>query len=162
MGRTWAPRGERPVLHRVTKDRHNLSTAIGLTLSGRIYKRHFNRAMRGEEVIQALDHVGRHMAKLWILVWDRATIHRRKKVQDYLAQHPEIVVEWLPPYAPEINAEEYCHGNVKKHLKNVTPANQVEMRRLVDHGFARLRHRPDLILGFFQHAGLSVKQLWLR
>jgi hypothetical protein len=30
----------------------------------------------------------------------------------------------------------------------------------VDRGFARLRQRPDLILGFFRHAGLSVTQLW--
>ena len=70
------------------------------------------------------------------------------------------MVEWLPPYAPEINPEEFCHGNVKQHLKNVTPENSAEMRQMVNRGFARLRHRPDLILVFFHQAGLVVKQLW--
>lgn len=56
-GRTWAPRGERPLLRRVTKERRVLSTAVGLTISGKIFKRHFERAMRGEEVIAALEHL---------------------------------------------------------------------------------------------------------
>lgn len=36
-GTTWAPKGQTPVLRRVSK-RRALSTVIGLTLSGRIYK----------------------------------------------------------------------------------------------------------------------------
>jgi hypothetical protein len=35
-----------------------------------------------------------------------------------------------------------------------------ELLTIVNRGFARLRHRPDLTLSFFRHAGLSVKQLW--
>lgn len=116
--------------------------------------------MRGEEVIEALEHLRRHIPSPWILIWDRAPIHRRVKVAEYLNQHPEIIVEWLPPYAPEINPEEYCHGNVKRHLKNATPENRAKMRQLVDRGFARLRRRRDLLLGFFRQAGLVVKQLW--
>ncbi len=49
--RTWAPRGQRPVLRRVTKERRSVSTAVGLTLSGHIYKRHFERAMTSQDVI---------------------------------------------------------------------------------------------------------------
>jgi transposase len=160
LGRTWAPRGHRPILRRVTKERRVLSTAIGLTVSGKIFKRHFERAMRGDEVIVALEHLRRHIPGNWILVWDRAPIHKRVKVAEYLEQHPGILVEWLPPYAPEINPEEYCHGNVKQHLKNAAPQNRTEMRQMVNRGFARLRHRRDLIWGFFQHAGLVVNQLW--
>jgi transposase len=160
LGPTWAPRGKRPILRRVTRQRRVFSTAIGLTLSGKIYKRHFDGAINGERVIQALNHGGRHMPGRWILVWDRAPIHRSKKVTVYLAEHPEIVVEWLPPYAPEINPEEFCHGNVKQQIKNATPVDKYELLTIVNRGFARLRHRPDLILSFFRHAGLSVKQLW--
>ncbi len=37
---TWARKGKRPVLKRVTRDRRAVSTAAALTLSGKIYKRH--------------------------------------------------------------------------------------------------------------------------
>src|SRR2546423_3648961 len=83
-----------------------------------------------------------------------------KRLQSTFAEHPEIVVEWLPPYAPEINPEEFCHGNVKQQIKNATPVDKYALLTIVNRGFARLRHRPDLILSFFRHAGLSVKQLW--
>jgi putative transposase len=45
-------------------------------------------------------------------------------------------------------------------FKNATPVDKYELLTSVNLGFARLRHRPDLILSFFHHAGLSVKQLW--
>jgi hypothetical protein len=71
------------------------------------------------------------------------------------------MVEELPAYAPELNPEEYCHGNVKQHLKNARPASKTEIRSMLDRGFARLRRRPDLLLSFFQAARLPVNQLRL-
>lgn len=161
LGHTWAPKGQRPVLRRVSRERRVLSTAVGLTLSGKIYKRHFDGPMDSADVIEALAHLQRHMPGKFILIWDRANIHTSGKTMVYLAEHAHIIVEWLPPYAPEINPEEYCHGNVKQHLKNATPANKEEIRTMVNRGFARLRHRPDLLLSFVHAAGLSVRQLWL-
>ena len=96
-----------------------------------------------------------------ILIWDRARPHRSHLTGTYLAAHPEIMVEELPTYAPELNPEEYCHGNVKQHLKNARPSTKAEIRASLDRGFQRLRRRPDLLLSFFHAAGLGVKQLWL-
>jgi transposase len=147
-------------MQRVTRDRRVLSTAVGLTMSGKIYKRHFNGAMDSDDILEALDHLQRHIPGKFILIWDHAKIHTSRKTAASLAQHRNIIVEWLPPYAPELNPEEYCHGNVKQHLRNATPVNKDEMCILVDRGFARLRHRPDLLLSFIHTAGLSARQLW--
>ncbi len=158
---TWAPRGQRPILRRVTKDRRAVSTAVGLTMSGKIYQRHYAGGLKSKQVVQALEHLRRYLPKGFVLVWDRGKIHRSAETNVYLAAHPEIVVEWLPPYAPELNPEEYCHGNVKQRLKNATPVDAKEIRQLLNRGFARLRRRPDLLLSFIHEAGLTVKQLWL-
>jgi hypothetical protein len=77
----------------------------------------------------------------------------------YLFEHAEIVVELLPKYAPELNLEEYCHGNVKTRLANATPADTAELRQSIDRGFARLRRRSDVLLSFIRAAGLSFRQL---
>jgi DDE superfamily endonuclease len=156
---TWAPIGQTPILRRISK-RRALSTAIGLTLSGRIYKRHFAQAICGDNIVTTLRHLQRYMPGPLIVIWDRLSAHRALIVKEYLAEHPEIHVEWLPAYAPDLNPEEGCHGTVPQHLRNATPASIHELRAQVDRGFARLRQRPDLILGFFRHAGLSVTQLW--
>ena|SRR3990172_1624468 len=109
----------------------------------------------------ALKHVQRHIPGKFILIWDRASIHTSKKTKAYLRQRPEILVEELPPYAPQLNPEEYCHGNVKQRLKNACPENKEEICSMLDRGFSRLRRRPDLLIGFFHTAGLSVRQLRL-
>ena len=156
---TWAPIGQTPILRRLSK-RRELSTVVGLTLSGKIYKRHFEQAIGGAEMVVTLQHFQRHIPGPMLIIWDRLNAHRSLVVKEYLAAHPEIDVEWLPPYAPDLNPEEGCHGNVKQYLRNATPMTTNELRIQVNRGFARLRHRPDLILGFFRHAGLDVNQLW--
>ena len=70
----------------------------------------------------------RHVPGPLILIWDRARPHRSQITRTYLAAHPEIMVEELPAYAPELNPEEYCHGNVKQHLKNARPSTKAEIR----------------------------------
>lgn len=161
LATTWARKGKRPVLRRVARDRRVLSTAVALTMSGKIYKCHFEGSIKSDQVIATLQHMQRHMSGRIILIWDRARTHKSKKTQAYLVAHPEIDVEELPAYAPELNPEEYCHGNVKHHLKNAHLTDKTEMRQMLNRGFARLRRRSDLLLSFFHAAGLSVHQLQL-
>jgi transposase len=156
---TWAPIGQTPILRRISK-RRGLSTVIGLTLSGKIYKRHFEHPIGAEDILVMLRHLQRYIARPMIIVWDRLSAHRATTVKAYVAAHPEIEVHWLPPYAPDLNPEEGCHGNVKQHLRNAVPTSVNDLRAGVNRGFARLRRRPDLVLGFFRHAGLDVNQLW--
>lgn len=158
---TWARIGKRPVFRRVTKERRAISTAVALTLSGKIYKRQFEGSVNSENLIVALRHVQLKIPGKLILIWDRASIHKSKATKVYLRNHPEILIEELPAYAPQLNPEEYCHGNIKQRLKNACPKTKGEIRIMLNRGFARLRRRPDLLLGFFHAAGLSVRQLRL-
>jgi transposase len=81
-------------------------------------------------------------------------------VKAFLEEYPNIHMEYLPAYAPELNPEEYCHGNVKRRMKNAVLHSKAEIRGSLDQGFARLRKRPDILLSCFQHAGLQLNQLW--
>jgi transposase len=155
---TWAPRGQTPVQKRVSK-RRQVSTAIGLTTSGRIYKDHFDHAIHGEDMVKHLEHLRHRIDGPMIIVWDGLQVHRSGPVKSFLADHPEVSVERLPSYAPELNPEEECHGNVKQGMRNSAPETEAEIREQANRGFARLRRRPDLLLGFFRHAGLRVKRL---
>lgn len=161
MATPWARIGKRPIFRRVTQKRRALSTAVALTLSGKIYKRHFEGSVNSNNLIKALAHVQQHIPGKIILIWDRARIHLSKIAKAYLREPPEIFLEELPAYAPQLNPEEYCHGNVKLRLRNARPKSIGKIRAMLDRGFARLRHRPDLLIGFFHTAGLSVRQLRL-
>jgi transposase len=153
---TWAPKGKTPILKRIGKYRRETSTMVGLTRSGKIYKRHFDGSVNAEKLIMGLEHLRRYIKGAFIVIWDRSPTHRAKVVKEYLEKHPEIHIEYLPPYAPELNPEEYCHGNVKCRMKNGVYTSKAEIRKTLDAGFARLRKRQDILQGFFHHAGLDL------
>jgi transposase len=50
-----------------------------------------------------------------VLVLDNGPIHTSKASQTALAERPWITVEWLPRYAPELNAIERSWRDLKRH-----------------------------------------------
>ena len=156
---TWAPKGQPPILRRVSK-RRVLSTAVALTTNGRLLKCHFDHAVKGPDVIVALRHFRRYLHGPLIIIWDRLTAHKDGEVQKWVADDADLYVEWLPSYAPDLNPEEGCNANIKARLRNATPENEEQLRQLVDRAFDQLRKRPDIIQSFFKHAGLGEMTLY--
>lgn len=156
---TWGLRGKPPLLKRIGSQRGVLSSVIMLTTTGKILKYHVRGSLKSQDIIVALERFLHRINRPLIIVWDGASIHAARIVMDYIVQNDDIDVEFLPPYAPELNPEEACHGNVKQHRENFAPQTVEEMQALIDREFARLRRRPDLLLHFFQRSGLNVAQL---
>lgn len=50
------------------------------------------------------------------LVLDNGPIHTSKATSKALAARPWLTVEWLPKYAPELNAIEHCWHDLKRHF----------------------------------------------
>ncbi len=160
----WRRAGHRvdktPRLKRLGRYQREMSTMAAVILGGKVFHKHFAGAMNSEKVIAGLAHFRHHLLGRWLLIWDGAGTHGSKATQTYLAAYPEISVEPLLAYAPELNPEELCHGNIKRHFMNASVETVTDIRRGIDRGFDRLRCRPDMLLGFFHHAGLVVNQLW--
>lgn len=141
--------------------RREVSSIVGLVapLDGpaRLYARHFQGNIRGEQVLVALPYFRRRIGRPLLVVWDWLNAHRATQVLEFVAAHPDdYQIEWLPPYAPELNPEELCNGWVKRDMQNALPGSVVELRSLARRSFLRLGHQSDLLHNFFCHAGLSV------
>lgn len=138
-----------------------MSTIAGLVapLRGpaRLYARHFRGTVDAGRVIEALRYFRRRVGRPLVVVWDRLNAHRAKTVRAFVAAHPaDYRLEWLPPYAPDLNPEELCNGAVKRALQNAAPASVDALHRDARRGFRRLGHRQDTLAAFFRHAGLRV------
>jgi transposase len=169
LGTTWAPTGHPPALRRVSQ-RREVSTIAGLVapLGGpgapdarpRLYARHFRGSIHGEQVLVALRHFRRRVGRPLVVVWDRLSAHRAKPLLAFVAAHPaDYRLEWLPPYAPDLNPEELCNGAVKRALYNAVPGSVDELHRLARRGFVRLGRQPVVLHHYFQHVGLSVNHI---
>lgn len=123
--RTWAPRGQTPVLRQRTRSHRKISAIGGISISPHRRRLgwylHFHRddSIRQEQVIAFLRHLLRHLRGPVIVVWDRLGAHRGAQVRAYAAAQPRLRLELLPAYAPELNPNEYGWS----HLKYGTLAN---------------------------------------
>jgi transposase len=124
----------------------------------RLYARHFRGSIHGEQVIVALRYFRRRIGRPLVVIWDRLNAHRAKPVLTFVATHPDdYVIEWLPPYAPELNPEELCNGAVKRDMLNAVPSSVDELHQAARRSFIRLSRQPRTLRGFFRHVGLTLK-----
>jgi transposase len=163
--RTLAPRGQTPILR--GWDRHDRISAISaVTVSPRrrrvgLYFRLLADDVNahGEDTVDFLRQLRRHIPGPMTVLWDRGNIHDRSKVvRAYLAGHPEVVTEKLPSYAPETNPDEMVWQHTKHgRLANFAPDDTAELRAVLVEEFGRIHGKPELLSAFIRHAGVPVR-----
>ncbi len=67
----------------------------------------------------------RHPRERIIVYLDKGPVHRSKKVQEFLREHPELELRFLPPYSPDLNPVEHWWGYKRmKFLDNTNFSSQ--------------------------------------
>jgi len=159
--RTWAPRGQTPVVRPKGRSWRWMS-AIGATVYG---PRRSNLLLlfqpgpvRGPGVLRFLKHLRRHTKGRVLLLWNGLQAHRAAIVKEWLAANRDwLAVEQLPAYAPELNPVEGLWAWLKSNcLANVCTDDLTPLVRRVRNGSHRLRRRPDVIEAFLGQAGLFL------
>jgi transposase len=153
--RTWSPRGQTPILQ-YSFNWDKISVAAGITFHN-FYFRLYKGSIKTAEVIDFLQAVLRHIRGPLTIVWDRLSAHKSKATRDFIASQGErLVVEYLPPYAPELNPVEYIWAYWKHHtLPNVCPKDYWSLDETARKTLKRMRRRPRLITAFWHQAELS-------
>jgi transposase len=152
--RTWAPRGETPVLQYHFNWKW-LSAMAGITW-WTFYFRLFPGTIRSPQVVVFLDHLLRHVSGPIVVIWDRLGTHRSRLVREFVAaQRGRLTLEYLPAYAPELNPVEYIWGHWKLHeLPNFCPRDFDQLSHSARRALTRMRRRPTLVRAFWQQAQL--------
>jgi transposase len=93
-----------------------------------------------------------------VLIMDRWSVHRAKKLGKYLAAHFETIgVEWLPAYAPDLNPVEQVWNHSKySDMPNLAPEDLEELDHMVSASISNTRNQAHLLRSFFQTAGLAL------
>jgi putative transposase len=108
-----------------------LSAISAITQLGQLYLFVRSGNITAIQVITFLRHLLRHLHGYIIILWDNSPIHKAAKVQKFLHTHRRLMVEWLPPYAPELNPDEWFWAHIKyKELGNACPQGIHELKVL--------------------------------
>jgi transposase len=159
--RTWAPSGQTPVQY--AWDRHDRLSVIAALLyrpcSGRT-SLHFSVLDHNVKTpdFQAFLLELRRLTR-WpiILICDRLNAHRSAVRQLREAGADWLSVEWLPPYAPDLNPVEAVWNQAKySDLANRVPNDVFELCDLVGQSLNDQHFRPPLLTSFLRRARLEA------
>ena len=153
--RTWAPRGERPIL-REWVSRDHLSSIVGISEAGELYLLSQFEAYDAEDVVDFLKYLLEQIRGKIGIVWDGISIHRGEKVKQFLQDGgaERIELARLPAYSPDLNPAEGVWSYLKGVLLPNLPTHSLaQLKPLFVDAVARLRCSPDIIQACFQQPG---------
>ena len=155
--RTWAKKGQTPVLRPTTRREH-LSVASAVSTEGRLVTMQQRAAFNGATIVSFLRHLLRQVDGKIVLIWDGARIHHCKAVKAFLSAGAakRLRLIRLPAYAPELNPDEGVWCWLKRCLGNLCCRDMRELKYELGLAIARLRRRPHLVQSFFLNAGLPT------
>lgn len=155
--RTYAPRGQTPVLHEwCTRD--HLSLIAAVSAEGRLHVQVREHAFDAVAVTKFLQHLLRVVSGKLLVIWDGAPIHRSKTVQAFLQAktNGRLELEPLLGYAPDLNLLDcgVWHWLKNVALANVCATDLADLKHKLRAAVTRLRRKPAVIKASFAEAKL--------
>jgi len=150
IGRSYAPRGQTPVVHRTAK---KLSTSMISAVNNRGLMRFmcFKGGLNASLFIAFLRRlIVDATAKIFLIV-DNLRVHHAVVVRKWVSAHRKAIeLFYLPPYAPEHNPDEYLNNDLKQQLKNQpTPDTQEGLVQATTSVLRSLQRQPMRIRAYF-------------
>ena len=145
LARCWARRGSELRIQAPGQSKKRAMLGAFDPVSRRLLV-HTSPTKRSTDFVDPLDQLGdaygtAERTRPLIAVLDNGPIHTSKLTTKALAQRPWLTLEWLPKYAPELNAIERCWRDLKQHqLANRTFADADTLARTIPDAVARLNH----------------------
>lgn len=163
MRRTWAAAGVTPVLYQRLRSYKHLSAIGALSISPRrrrlgfLWRLH-RQSIKQPEALDFLRQLLRHLRGSVVLIWDRLPVHRAAGIRRFLAKHPRLHIEFLPPYAPELNPVEYAWSWLKMNpLANRCAQDIDDLTDAATDATHQMVSSQRLLTGFFHATKLPFR-----
>ena len=159
--RGFAEKGKTPVLPMETKrERVNMISAI--TNQGHVRFMVYEERMNQQLLIDFMSRLISESKRKVFLILDNLRVHHGKIVAQWLEkQKAKIEVFFLPPYAPELNPDEYLNHALKRHVHS---GNLPRMKKCIKHKIgtfmSTLQQKTDKVKAFFLHKKFPT--VWCR
>lgn len=156
-------KAQTPVLRHRLRHRLKVTVLGSLTLSptrrrcGLYAEFLTGRSVSVDDLIRHLGRLRRTLGTPLVVVLDNLNQHKSKKLNAWCEKVSDVHLEYLPPYAPELNPIEPAWN----HGKYVTAAGRVvdtaeELTTLAEEAITAA-HKQHLLRGFIRSTGLPLK-----
>lgn len=157
--RGYAPAGCTPVLaHATCRPSPGITLISALSNQGQLRFALHDAAINAERFIDFMHGLVHDTApaKVFLIV-DRLPAHRAGKVRDWLADKADrIELVYLPPYAPQLNPDEWLNRDLKTELR-MRPATRDRdtLKAMASDFLHALSALPQRVMGYFSHGPVA-------
>lgn len=155
-GRSYAPKGQTPVVRKVGKKlRINMVSAV--TNKGELRWMSYTSGMTQNKYILFLARLIRSEERKIYFISDNLSVHHGKKVKAWAAKHQDQVeLCFIPSYAPELNPDEYLNRDLKTNVhQSRSPRTFEELKANLKSFMGMLQKTPARVVKYFNSSKLS-------
>ena len=151
VGRSYAPKGQTPVLVRTAK-RITQSMISAVSNRGLMRFMLYEAALNADRFIAFLRRLSKDAGQKVFLIVNNLKVHHAAKVKTWLSQHAhEIELFYLPAYAPDHNPDEYLNNDLKQKLRQKPqPGSKDELTRNTRAVLRAIQRSPARIKAYFK------------
>jgi transposase len=151
VGRSWAPRGETPVVARTAK-RATRSMIAAVSNRGLMRFMLYEGALNADLFLDFLRRLVREAGRKVVLIVDDLKVHKAGKVRAWLEGHAhEIELVYLPSYAPDHNPAEHLNNDLKQQLRQQPqPDGKDELIRNARSVLRSIQRSPERVRAYFR------------
>jgi transposase len=150
--RGFAPKGKTPVTVKPSK-RERISLISTVTNLGTMRFRCFEGALTALLLIAFLESLIAGSSRKLYVIMDNLPVHKGKLVTAWIAANADrIKVFYLPPYAPDVNPDEYLNNDLKQnvHRRSGLPQNKTRLKSNVIAYLRHIQKSPAKVKSYFQ------------
>jgi transposase len=149
-GTTWAPVGRTPVVAGTGK-RRSISMVSAVSPRGELHFDIQEESIKAEDFLAFCRKLVSDAGRPVFLILDNSQVHRAKILKEHANQSGgQLTLFFLPPYSPELNADEWVWKNVKHdNLGRAAAKSTGDLARFAHAALDRLRQAPDKVRALF-------------
>jgi len=150
LGRTYGLKGQTPVV-RTSGRRQSLNVISAVNARGEFWAVSYPGKLNAEAFVAFLQNfVDSQRGKVFLVV-DGHPAHKAKIVKAYLKRlQGRLELHFLPPYAPDLNPDEFVWSYMKSNGVSKKPLKQNEsLTKRVEEDLNKIKRDPGLVRSFF-------------
>jgi hypothetical protein len=150
LGRTYGLKGKTPVLT-TSGQRQSVNVISAVNARGEFWASTYTGKLDAESFVAFLgDFMNCEPGKVFLVV-DGHPAHKANRVKEFIEKMKgRLELHFLPPYAPDLNPDEFVWSYMKSNGVSKKPLRKNEsMRERVEEDILKIKENKDLVRSFF-------------
>lgn len=150
LGRTYGLKGQTPVV-KTSGQRQSLNVISAVNARGEFWAATYTGKLNAEAFVVFLRNFLQGRAGKVLLVVDGHPAHKAKVVKSYVQSlKGRLELHFLPPYAPDLNPDEFVWSHMKVNGVSKKPLKQNEsLQKRIEEDLNAIKGNRELVRSFF-------------